>query len=1621
MTVAVQTNSNTYNGNGLTQDFAFTFYCTDANWVVVKVNNVVVAPSSVTPNVDQSATPGGSIHFTVAPPTGVGNVFIQRHVPLTQSFNYTYLDAFPATSHMGALDKLTAEIQDLAILVATELTLPPFTIANALQYLQVNALGTLLQWADPNPIPKPYQPGLFLSASDPTTLIWAAGGGGGGGAGIVGPVVGPQTDALLIDGVGGNVLHAAVADETHPGISSITAQKFAGQKMFIDGAVVEVWDIRQFGAVANDNTVDLSIAYYAAVNHILTAGHFNPFFDYQTFGGRSGAIYIPEGSYYTSRPLMLVGNILVYGDGNHRTYINAGLGTVLTPTTVQGFGGPVFYSCGMVTPTGLASYTTAVVAFNPPLNGTSTRSLHMKPTMCNIPLHDSYPWTWFLGMMIDTQKLCLRFEYKIPTAPSLPGEFALIGSQGPIDVWPDGHVDRALCVRLISDGSHYKVRAYLTTCPAWVVGTFNMTTGTEVVLNSGNLPINSTFNVEVDYDGSAFWLYINGVHQDHASATGPVFRQPWEGVMIGSAGLETDQSEAGSAPPLDSSLGCIELARINRHTGTGSFTAAPGPYTADSNTMWLCNWDQPDFPFEPTNTNHLPFLMAETAITMIANNGPDSQPMSSPNLVPHYMRMLGGSGVSYAGLKDLHIYSQTNTSGFVAFASAFFRGENLASSFACRASFKLTDGNSFYSSIYKSYSFSPCDYGFFWYGNVYEPYSMGPIGVQVVFGGEVTLHDCQPNFTCFCPTILGPGNSRQSLFQLSQASNDSEGWSYLRQAAALGLYNVSGTLITYGNILAVNNSNGPPVIIFGRMSGTTTMIGDSFQPGAPGNSGFGGTAFQGSKVQFVSNPLGSVPEHSSIVIKNPTGTWGPYAVSPVVQALPYSDTPGTVTLEFPEGQSNQKSLSISEVVGRNLTGEFTIMSGFTWGHAQFTELEPDANYDVIVTYKGAEGGVPAAGSTVPGAIGNIAVDGFFMETGVDPGGSVRLTFTYLIVRNKGIPFFFEYLPTPVPGDIANPLVPKYTNFTPWAMGVTVIPVGPSKSFHQDGTQVAETILSVGLTPGDTHWFDITFNPASADITVNFAGVAGGVSGRVESSPTTFLAAPGPRSKFLSMWHPGVHNIVITAVTATYGALYVDGRAYNFSVPVVPPFWTGFLPRIYRGSLPSGAQPLTRATLRDFKVDIDLSQCITLEQDAGPGLMNQNAFIGDEWTQGVGSTSTAGGWATQIADSKYGTHYYWSLTSQRYTILPANGTNGMLVDFWDAWGQYQPFETVVFLAGWHDLLSDAGTPPTAGATAIDTWAGMLSMLEGAKAHQQFTLPTSNTQAIALFATNSLGWGGGVTATIAGVTFPVPWLGTEAASFTSLASAMNLDVTVGSLVTAVYTVGPPGGNGYVTCTAVAPGAAGNGIPVSAGGGAFWYTGFPTANATFAGKDCVLDINNVTFISNFITDAATSCNIVVNAINTSADPLIAGVVTAANVGNKVVITATTAGIAGNEITTASNRLNGAYLGTSPTDFTSGFLVGGLNGVLGRVGSIVLCTLPPFGATNPYYTAGKETERQTFNTSLRNWVIANAGAGAILADMDVTVGAGTSLNPVYDNGQGYLNDLGHTAMFALVNPLVP
>jgi len=109
MTVQDVANFVDYVGNGAQTSFAFNFRVDSASWVIIDFMDNF---SGTSLNIDQDASPGGTVDYSIAPPLDTP-IHIQRVTPLTQDTNYTRHDPFDSESNEDNLDKLTILIQDL--------------------------------------------------------------------------------------------------------------------------------------------------------------------------------------------------------------------------------------------------------------------------------------------------------------------------------------------------------------------------------------------------------------------------------------------------------------------------------------------------------------------------------------------------------------------------------------------------------------------------------------------------------------------------------------------------------------------------------------------------------------------------------------------------------------------------------------------------------------------------------------------------------------------------------------------------------------------------------------------------------------------------------------------------------------------------------------------------------------------------------------------------------------------------------------------------------------------------------------------------------------------------------------------------------------------------------------------------------------------------------------------------------------------------------------------------------------------------------------------------------------------------------------------------------------------
>lgn len=111
MTIQTSDNKTIYVADGIETVFSFGFKTTDPETIFIFLDSEeYVGEFFTTLNLDQDASPGGSVEITIPPPDGV-SVTIIRILSLLQEVDYQEYDPFPAETHERALDNLTLQSQ----------------------------------------------------------------------------------------------------------------------------------------------------------------------------------------------------------------------------------------------------------------------------------------------------------------------------------------------------------------------------------------------------------------------------------------------------------------------------------------------------------------------------------------------------------------------------------------------------------------------------------------------------------------------------------------------------------------------------------------------------------------------------------------------------------------------------------------------------------------------------------------------------------------------------------------------------------------------------------------------------------------------------------------------------------------------------------------------------------------------------------------------------------------------------------------------------------------------------------------------------------------------------------------------------------------------------------------------------------------------------------------------------------------------------------------------------------------------------------------------------------------------------------------------------------------------
>ena len=191
MTVSSEVNKVSYNCNGVTAVFAYTFQILDDDDILVSIRNTSTgALTTLVKTTDYTVSgvnvsTGGNI--TLVDPAGDApsgtTIILTRNMTKTQETDYTEYDTFPASSHETALDRLTMITQQIQEQVDRSLKLDPGVSGVTAQFvgtpasgqmLVVNPAGTGFVFANLSSIPAynfPIGTGILVQSATSTAIV----------------------------------------------------------------------------------------------------------------------------------------------------------------------------------------------------------------------------------------------------------------------------------------------------------------------------------------------------------------------------------------------------------------------------------------------------------------------------------------------------------------------------------------------------------------------------------------------------------------------------------------------------------------------------------------------------------------------------------------------------------------------------------------------------------------------------------------------------------------------------------------------------------------------------------------------------------------------------------------------------------------------------------------------------------------------------------------------------------------------------------------------------------------------------------------------------------------------------------------------------------------------------------------------------------------------------------------------------------------------------------------------------------------------------------------------------------------------------------------------------------
>ncbi len=351
----------------------------------------------------------------------------------------------------------------------------------------------------------------------------------------------------------------------------------AGQILQVEAYLADKWgfsnvpsldsngvaNVLQFGAIGDGNTHPLSNFYATLVAAQVVYPHafsLTNEIDWAAIQGAinlqaslsGGLVYVPKGNYQINYPILLPTGPFLRGDGPSSLLTNKMLG-----------GGPVVIVFGSSFPISTIPSWGQVPVQSSLATGAGSAYTLTNSQYINVR---DFPQ----GDIDGLAQICIEC-FLLVNSPFLRSRF--LQSRG-----ARIQTESTTSAFTLSINSSQKLTA-----------TLNVAGSVKTVTSASTISLATVHHVALTYDGSTVRLFLDGISQGTpASASGTITQKYSEDFTIGDAvsGWPDGPSEANA---LSGAVDSVRLSNTARYTS--DFTPPTAKFTADANTLFLCNFD----------------------------------------------------------------------------------------------------------------------------------------------------------------------------------------------------------------------------------------------------------------------------------------------------------------------------------------------------------------------------------------------------------------------------------------------------------------------------------------------------------------------------------------------------------------------------------------------------------------------------------------------------------------------------------------------------------------------------------------------------------------------------------------------------------------------------------------------------------------------------------------------------------------------------------------------------------------------------------------------------------------------------------------------------------------------